>query len=118
VKSQIFKAAVTFVMILLTAACAKTHYPYAPKAEMPRMIYVDKDLQNLKTDDGKLTGQRVYVAVTTKEGTMETGKLVRITELDLVMIPEYYYESVNDSVFKYEPEKVIPKDEILILKVY
>ena len=79
---------------------------------------MEDEVQNLETVAGRLYDKRVYIEVTTRNGVKETGRLIRIDEADLVMSPHYYYSSRGDSVVKVEVEEVIPKDEIIILKVF
>ncbi len=106
------------VGVVMALSCAKAYHDYTPETELPRMVYVEDEVESLTTVPGWLVGKRVFVEVTTTDCVMETGKLIRITENVLVMSPHYYYSTVQDSMVKLETERVIPKDEIVILKIY
>ena len=111
-------AVVVLSIVLLAAGCVRTYSQYTPMKELPRMIYVQGELGRLKTDANQLAGKGVIVEVTTTSGITETGKLVRITDCHLVMSPVFCSSGEDDPAFQLEAEKMIPKDEILILKVF
>jgi hypothetical protein len=117
-KGQISVAATILVILLVMLSCAKPYHPYVPDTRIPRMIYMEDDVQNLQTVAGKLSGRMVYVQVTTRKGVTEVGKLLRIGEDDVVLSPGYYYSVSGESTGKVDIEKLIPKNEILLLKVF
>lgn len=117
-KSHGLIAVAALTVLMLSVGCVRDTYQYSARQEMPRMIYVQGELGDVMTQKNQLAGKRVFVEVTMQDGKVETGKLIRLNELELVMSPEYYYESVGDSVRKVETEKAIPKEDIFILKVF
>ena len=106
------------VLLGLALSCGKPYQPYVPDTELPRMVYTGDDVRNLKTVPGRLYNKQVYVEVTTAEGVAETGKLISLRKDDLVVSPGYYYSTERDSTVKIDIEKVIPKDKVIILKVF
>lgn len=108
----------SLVIVILTVACARTFSQYTPRRDLPRMIYVQGELGRLETDADKLAAATVFVEVTTKEGVTGAGKLIRITDCHLVMNPISCSSSADAPDFALESEKLIPKDEILVLKVF
>ena len=117
-RRQICMGALILVLVLLTLSCGKTYYRYVPGKDMPRMVYWEDDILDLETVAARLYDKQVFIEVTTRDGETETGKLIRIDEGDLVMSPSYYYDTVDETVTRVDVEEIIPKDQILILKVY
>ena len=109
-------AIITFVVA--TAACGQSINRYYPKPGSPRMIYFADQVQNLKTDEDLTNGKQVYTEVQTKQGKKSTGMLVRIDDTELVLNKGYYYSEVDESLVRFESQKVIPKKDILILRVW
>jgi hypothetical protein len=103
---------------LVMLSCAKPYHPYVPTSQVPRMVYMNGDVENLRSVAGKLYGKAVYIEVTTGKGVAETGKLISIGEDDLVMSPGYYFSAEGESPAKVEIEKTIPKRDIMVLKVF
>jgi hypothetical protein len=118
-RRRVYLGAIVLVMVFLSLACGRTYYSYMPTTEFPRMVYIDKaDILNLGTVAARLYAGNTYAEVTTRDGVIRTGKLLRIDEGELMMSPSYYYEMSEESSGKVDVEEVIPKDQILILKVY
>jgi hypothetical protein len=117
-KREISIGITILVISLLTLSCGKTYTRYMPDTDLPRMVYMENDVQNLETVGGRLNDKPVYVEVTTRKGERDTGKLMRIDEDDLVISLGYYYSREGESVVKVDVEKLIPKGEILILKIF
>ena len=118
-RRRVCLGAMVLVMVFLSLACGRTYYSYMPTTELPRMVYVgEEDIMNLGTVAARLYAGNVYVDVTTQDGITTTGKLLRIDEGELMMTPSYYYDMAEESSGKVDVEKVIPKDEIILLKVY
>jgi hypothetical protein len=111
---------VTTALLLLSLlfSCGRPYQPYVPDTDMPRMVYTGHEIRNLETVPGRMYNKHVYVEVTTTEGIAETGRLIRIGQDDLVMSPGWYYSTESDSTMKMDIEKVIPKDKVIILKVF
>jgi len=106
------------VLLSLVLSCGKPYQPYMPSTELPRMVYTGDEILNLRTVPGRMYNKHVYVEVTTAEGVAERGKLIRLGKEDLVLSPGWYYSSEKDSTVKIDIEKVIPKDKVIILKVF
>jgi predicted DNA-binding antitoxin AbrB/MazE fold protein len=103
--------------LVLTVACSNAVHKYHTSDLQPRMVYVGGQLEPIRTADLS-NGEKIYAEVRTTEGVKETGKLIRISENDLILSEGYYYSTVNDSLKRFESQKVIPKEDILILKVW
>jgi hypothetical protein len=111
--------AVTLVVVsLLILSCAKAYHPYVPETQVPKMVYVNGDVENLRTIAGRLYDKVVYVQVTTRKEIAATGKLVQIGEDDIVISPGYYYTNQAGTATKVDVEKIIPKKDILVLTLY
>jgi hypothetical protein len=109
-----------FLFLLFNLACAKTVYNhrYFPKQAFPKMIYVEDQVQRLKTKADIPDEKQIYIEVETKAGIQETGRLIRMTEQDLVLSRGFYYSTVKDSTLRIENKIAIPKQDILILKIW
>ena len=105
-------------LLSLVFSCGKPYQPYVPSTELPRMVYTGDEIPSLKTVPGRMYNKHVYVEVTTTEGVAETGKLIRLGQEDLVLSPGWYYSTEKDSTVKVDIEKVIPKDKVIILKIF
>jgi len=118
-KRQVCLGAMILIMVFLALSCGRVYYRYVPNAVSPRMIYMGEDeILNLGTVAARLYSKDVLVEVTTQDGVIRTGKLLRIDEGDLTMSPSYYYDMTEESSGKVDVEEVIPKDRIMVLKVY
>lgn len=106
--------------LLFNMACAKKLYKhhYYPQETFAKMVYVGNEVQRLKTGEFIPNEKLVYVEVRTKKGKLETGKLIGITEWDLIISRRFYFAKANDETSKVEDVIVIPKGEVLILKVW
>jgi hypothetical protein len=79
---------------------------------------VNFKVRRLKTEADIPEERQIYIEVETKTGTQQTGRLIKITEKDLVLSRGFYYSTVKDSTLRIENKITIPKQEILILKVW
>lgn len=106
--------------LLFNMACAKPLYDhrYYPEETFAKMVYVGNEVQRLKTEVLIPNEKLVYVEVRTKQGKLETGKLIRITEWDLYISRRFYFAKTSDGTSKVDDIIAIPKGEILILKVW
>ena len=86
--------------------------------DFPRKIYVENQVNSLNTRVELPVEKRMYIEVTTKEGLKERGKLIRITDRELVVSGGFRYITRNDSLVKVEKRVNIPKEDVLILKVW
>jgi hypothetical protein len=106
------------ICMLVFVACSGTINRYHPSERLPQRIYFGDEL-NLVKDEKDLSNERlIYTEIRTREGEERTGKLIRITESDLVLSEGYYYRSVDDTLSRVENRKVIPRADILLLKVW
>ncbi len=106
--------------LLFNMACAKKLYlhRFYPDETFAKMVYVGDEVQRLKTEVLIPNEKLVYVEVRTKQGKLETGKLIRATEWDLYIGRRFHFAKANDGKSKIDHIIVIPKGEILILKVW
>lgn len=110
--------------LMVVFGCSKNIHKYkyfsehVPKDDIPRMVYVEDQVNTLRTRGTLGNENKIYVEIRKKNGESESGKLIRIDEEELTLSRGFYYTSVNDSSFRTGDKLVIPKSEILILKVY
>lgn len=106
---------------LLTVACANKAYNQQAvllREDEPRMVYIDNEVQKLKTSTDIPSYRPLYVEVRTKAGAQQGGKLIRITEGEVIFTQQTYRKAAGDSLRKIENNVSVPKPEILILKVW
>ncbi len=118
-KHNRYIAMLVLSFLLFGVACSSKQHiqEYTPKQAFPRMIYFGDEVEPLKTEN-VIDEKEIYIEVRTKKGAKETGKLIRITENELVMSRGFYYPFENESLSKFESEITIPKQDIFILKVW
>ncbi len=106
------------ICMFVSVSCSGTINRYHPSESLPQRIYFDDEL-NLIKDEKDLSKERlIYTEIRTREGEERTGKLIRITESNLILSEGYYYRSVDDTLTRVENRKVIPRADILLLKVW
>lgn len=113
-----------FGTLILCTACSQTVRKHEKQLlvqrpdDYPRKIYVDTQVNPLNTREELPTEKRMFVEVTKRDGEMEMGKLIRITNEELLLSGGFRYETKNDSLVKVERKVNIPKEDVLILKVW
>lgn len=112
--------AVSIVFSVSLLGCSENlhRYDYAPKEDFPRMVYIGNEVQPLNTQTELPKEKQFFVEVRKKNGENQYGKLIKITETELVVSLGYHYTAVNDSTFKEENRAIIPKKDVFILKVF
>jgi len=113
--------ALIFAAFLFNTACTQktlNNRPAFSPEGFPRMVYVDDEVQKLKTSADIPSYRPVYVEVRTKEGHQRAGKLLRITENDVVLHEAVYRKAAGDSLRKVESKIAVPKQNVLIMKVW
>ncbi len=107
----------------LALSCSRPVYryeytPYYPVYDIPRKVYVEDHVNPLYTDGAIPESSMTFVEVRTREGRRERGKLLQITMENLIMSDGYRYADPDDATSIIENEIIIPKSDILILKVW
>lgn len=113
--------AMLFAAVLMMTACQQktlNNRPVFSPEGFPRMVYVDDEVQKLKTSADIPDYRLVYVEVRTKEGEQKAGKLIRITEGEVVLHQAVYRQVAKDSLSKVESKIAVPKHDVMILKVW
>ncbi len=113
--------ALIFVAVLFNTACNKKtlkQQPVFSPEGFPRMVYVDNEVQKLKTSGDIPSGRPVYVEVRTKTGEQKAGKLIRITDSEVVLQQAVYRRAAKESLLQVESKIAVPKPEVLILKIW
>ncbi len=110
-----------FAAILFNTACGQktisNRLAFSPEG-FPRMVYVDDEVRKLKTSADIPSHRPVYVEVRTKEGHQRAGKLLRITEIEVVL-HEAVYRKIAGNGFRIIENKIaVPKQDVLIMKVW
>lgn len=106
---------------LFTIGCANKAFNEQSvllREDEPRMVYIDNEVQKLKTSTDIPSYRPHYVEVRTKAGAQQGGKLLRITEGEVTFMQQTYRKAAGDSLRKVENKVSVPKPEILILKVW
>ena len=104
--------------LVTTVACSSSINRYHPGEMAPKMVYIGDDLEHIKTRQDLVDENRIYTEIRTKSGLKESGMLVRITESELVLSEGYHYSMIDESMTRVENYKNIPKEEVLIMKVW
>jgi len=113
--------ALIFAVVLFNTGCNRktlNNQPVFSPEGIPRMVYIDDEVQKLKTSADIPSYRPVYVEVRTKEGKQKAGKLIRITDSEVVLHQAVYRKVAGDSLFKVESKIAVPKPDVLILKVW
>jgi len=113
--------AIIFAVALFNTACNQknlNNQPVFSPEGFPRMVYVEDEVQKLKTSADIPSYRRVYVEVRTKTGEQKAGKLIRITAGEVVLYQAVYHQAAKDSLIKVESKISVPKPDVLILKVW
>ena len=119
-KYYILVASITY--LALTIACSKTlqkykYYEYSSKGAFPKMVYMENEVNPVTTN--VIPEEReIYIEVTKRDGKKESGKLISISQEDLIFSTGYYYSTVNDSTVRIDNRIVIPKENILVLSIW
>lgn len=106
------------VCLVATIACSSSIHRYHPTETAPKMVYIGDDLEHIRTARDLVDENRIYTEIRTKSGVKESGMLVRITDDDLILSRGYHYSKVDDSMTRIENYKNIPKEDVLIMKVW
>jgi hypothetical protein len=119
-KSYSYIAAILAAFLFNTACSQKnlSNRPAFSPEGFPRMVYVDDEVQKLKTSVDIPSHRPVYVEVRTKEGHQRAGKLLRITEIEVVLHEAVYRKTAGDGFRIIESKIAVPKQEVLIMKIW
>ena len=115
---------VLILISVLSTACSESVRKHEKQVlvqqpdDFPRKIYVENQVNSLNTRVELPAEKRMYVEVTKKDGLKERGKLIRITDRELIVSGGFHYITRNDSLVKVEKKVTIPKEDVLILKVW
>lgn len=108
-------------LCLFGVACGNKTFnrqPVFARDDQPRMIYIDDEVQKLKTTADIPSYRPLYVEVRTKTGMQKAGKLIRITDGEVIFAQQNYCKTGGDSLRYVESNVRVPKPEILIMKVW
>ena len=115
-----YKCLIFVNTLLITFACGKSSLQrYAPSTTYPRAIYVENQIDKIWTEGKIETDKLLYVDIRLGNGRKESGKLIQISEDYVELSKGYYYKrGQEDNIIKFEKVVMIPKNEILIMKIW
>jgi len=103
-------------------ACGKSSVKkYLPLTAYPRAIYIENQVDKVQTEGKIAEKKNIYVDVSTRDGMKKSGKLIEISKESVRLTEGYYYatDKNNKALIKLDKDEVIiPKTEILILKIW
>jgi hypothetical protein len=94
------------------------HMPYFHADVVPSMVYVGNQVNSLNTNGQLPLDRKLFAEVRTREGHQKTGRILQITDRNLILSTGYYNLSSIDTTAVVENRMIIPKKEILILKIW
>jgi len=108
--------------LFISASCSSKIKTYKSMtgagAGTPKKTYVEDQVLNLQTSGNLPKAKQFFVEITDKEGQTENGKLINISEADILIETGYRYTTIQDSVSRTVARKTIAKQDILIMKVW
>ena len=115
--NYVFISGLLFVLILLTA-CGHSLNRYYIQSDSPKIILVDDMLNNVEMFKEIDKAQMPPIEFWDKDGNRRCGKLVQITRNNIVYSIGNYYKFDNDSLNIIEEIKTVPKENIIIFKMW
>ncbi len=109
---------VIFLMMILFASCSHTLNRYNAQPIPPKIILVDDMLNNIEMFKEIEKSKMPAVEFWDKKGNRTYGKLVQITRNNIIYSIGNYYKFQDDSLNIIEEIKSVPKDEIIIFKLW
>lgn len=106
---------------ILNCSSVQHHYEYNTKyatSDFPKFIYLDDQISVLNTRGTVQEDKRPFCEIRKKNGTNHVGKLVSIGETYVQISVGYNLRQKNYKQTKVDKYKKIPKNEILILKIW
>lgn len=107
-----------FVTLVSILSCASNFTHYHPSDEIPRMMYIGNEVDELIYTPDKAGDGRIYVEIRTRQGDLETGNLLQITQDEIFLTSGYMYSMVDETKVRTENQRVIRKDNVSIMKVW
>ncbi|MBN2089291.1 hypothetical protein JW964_06745 [candidate division KSB1 bacterium] len=93
-------------------------YKHALTTESPKTYFIGDQVELLRTKMILSPEKGPYVEINLKNGQKEDGKLIQILEKNIELNTGYYLKSKNGSLIRVEKNISIPKNEVLLMKVY
>ena len=112
---------IIFLSLLLATVSCKNVYLYGksssfPHDTTPSMVFFDDQVMSLSPKTYP-SDRWIYVEYTTKTGAFVKGRLLEVTDSDLVISRGYYNDKVDESII-YEDAYNVAKNEVMLLKVW
>ena len=117
-KTNRYLILITFLGIML--ACGKPSLKrYSPHTTFPRAVYVENQIQKIQTTKMTSSKTPLYVDISLYNGKKESGKLIQISENYVEVSRGYYYQRGKDKKVEVKEDvMLVPKGEILIMKIW
>jgi hypothetical protein len=110
-----------FVIITLLCLgylrCSNTVYHYSPNQGSPRVVYIDDQVQQVWPKLSKMP-YKTFVEVTTRDGDKEKGLLKSVSDQTMTLDLGYILSANAGATGKKILVKEIPKQQIMLLKVW
>jgi len=100
------------------SSCSHKLNKYNLNSDYPRIILVDDMLNDIDMYQSIETSKMPSIEFWDKEGNRRYGKLIKISKYSIEYSIGYYYKSENDSVKMIEKIESIPKDRVVIFKMW
>lgn len=108
-------------LLTVTTVSCKNVYLYGksssfPHDTTPAMVFFDDQIMTLSPKTYP-ADRWIYVEYTSKSGAFVKGRLLEVTDTDLIVSRGYFHDNADESII-YEDAYNIAKDQIMLLKVW
>ena len=114
-----FVTLILCILIIVTLAQCKNVIHYQLSTSMPKAVFIDNQVHNIPMANDIYKDKTIFIEITKRDGRRDKGKLIEISHEGIVLAESYYYSELDDSTrVKIDNIVTIPKDAILIMKVW
>ena len=99
-------------------ACSHRLYKVARQSTVPRAYFVDDQLSIIRTNNDIPLDKPVFIELGTRDGHLDSGNLIRITETDITYAYAYSIEEAPEGRRKILKLKTVPKDDVLFISLW
>jgi hypothetical protein len=111
-------ALVLLVVILLTMACGGSQSRYVAPTVQPKAVYIGSQIDKMYTDGRLPNGEVLLVEVLTYRGDRFEGKLMQITDDEILISEGFTTKTAGERRFKEEKVIELPKESVLTVKIW
>jgi hypothetical protein len=117
-KIKIFTMISILVTSVLINACSHRVYRVTKQSTVPRAYFVDDQLSIIRTNNDIPLDKPVFIELGTRDGHLDSGNLIRITETDITYVYAYSIEGAPEGRRKILKVKTVPKDDVLFISLW